>query len=62
MAEENSPVNYNGTAIMNGRKINTIRGFSFDIFYVLSNYLKFDVEFEQTTSFTFTEDIWANKA
>ncbi len=62
MALEDSPSNYNGTAIMNGRKINTIRGPQYDAFYVLSNYLKFDVEIEQTNIFTFTADTWANEA
>ena len=45
-----NPDNYPGTAIINGKKITTNRGPAFDMYYVLSNYLKFDIEISEITN------------
>jgi hypothetical protein len=41
------------TALVNGKTVDTIRGPSFDIFYVLSNYLHFDLEIEQISDVSY---------
>ena len=52
LKKSESPTNYNGTALINGRVVeSTIRGPNYDAFYVLSNYLNFNINMVQTNMF-----------
>ena len=52
LKKSESPLNYNGTARINGKVVeSTIRGPSYDVFYELSNYLNFDINMVQTSKF-----------
>ena len=45
--EEANPLNYHGTAVINGVRQYALRGPFFDVFYVLSNYYRFDINMTQ---------------
>lgn len=59
---EESPLNYVGTYLINGKKQPTIRGPSYDIFYLLSNYYKFDVDFKFLPTLAFKKSLLEHKS